>query len=254
MATAFIVGVIVLTACSSPAPEASAGQRHTSPPPAPAKREIFEIGGVTPPQLMVRGGQIAPQILRVPYSIPDPATVTNATLILYVGELGPVVTRTVTPEAAGVAHFAIEPRAHSLGAHVRFRASCPGGTTGWYSLGQVPLSYEARMADVFQISSVTPTSIPWSPAMDPSQSAAGHRVMIFGPKLTPECRIEAQANGSPIELNNVYHHDRQFEGLLLNRDIGYTPVAPRFAELKLVITRASGQRVQAVQRVPFEGS
>ena len=200
------------------------------------------------------GSQLAPQNLTVGYAIPDPSSVTKAELKLYVSEMGDLVSRSVDPLEHGVLHLAIEPRPHSLGAHVRFRASCPtGGATEWYSLGQIPFGYEARMADVFRISSVTPQSIPWSPAMDPGQSAVGNRIRIFGPRLTADCRIEAEANGSPVELNNVHFYDGHFEGLLLNRDINYAPVSPRYAELKLVITRASGQRVQAVKRVPFSG-
>jgi hypothetical protein len=101
---------------------------------------------------------------------------------------------------------------------------------------------------VFRIAGVTPQSIPWSPAMDPGQSAAGTRVSIFGPKLTADCRIETEINGASAELNNVHFYDGRFEGLLLHRDIGYASLSPRYLELKLVITRA-GQRLGAVKRV-----
>ena len=159
---------------------------------------------MSPAELAVSGSQLASQILSVSYAIPDPSTVVKAEMKLYVSEMGDLVTRPVDPMTNGVLHLAVEPRPHQLGAHVRFRAHCSAGVTDWYSMGQIPFDYQARMAPQFRISSVTPQSIPWSPAMDPNQSAAGTRVRIFGPQLGPGCRIEAQADGSSIELNNVF--------------------------------------------------
>lgn len=196
----------------------------------------------------MEGDHLGSQTLAVSFSIPDPSSVTSAQLKLYVGEIGDIATQTITAVEHGTAQFAIDPIPHSVGPSVRFRAVCPSGTTEWYTMGQIPYDYQERMAKVFRISNVTPESVRWSQAMgDPG---AGQRVAVWGPGLPSDCRIEAEANGSSIELNNVLYFGQRYEGLLLYRDVASAPVSPRYAELKLLITR-SGQRIEAVKRVPF---
>jgi hypothetical protein len=141
----------------------------------------------------------------------------------------------VRPMENGVAHFAIEPGSHSLGPTVRFRASCPKGVTDWHTLGQMPFDYDTRMSDVFRIGSVSPDSVRWTPAMD-GESGAGQRMTIWGPTLGAGCRIEAQVNGSDVELKSVIFWGPRYTALLLYRDINYRIIAPRYAELRLMRT------------------
>jgi hypothetical protein len=246
-----IPATLALTAaCSSPPPATSSAPLADSAQTTLAARSNLAIGTVAPERLALSGDRVDVQTLTVSYSIPDPATVTEARLKLYVGEIGDIATQTVTPAEKGTTEFALQPTPHSVGPWVRFRASCPNGTTDWHALGQITPDYDERMSTAFRIGNVMPQSIPWSEAMTDSQSGAGKRVKIWGPGLPADCRIEAEVNGSPVELNNVMYLNRQYEGLLMYRDIGYSTVSPRYAELKLVINR-SGHRVMAIKRLAF---
>jgi len=115
--------------------------------------------------------------------------------------------------------------------------------------GVDPPRGESRRADVFRITNVTPQSIPWTQGMDPDNPGAGKRFHVFGPRLTADCTIEGQVNGSTVELNNVLYINKQFEGLLMYRDINYDSVSPRYAELKLIIKRTA--LMAAIARIPF---
>jgi hypothetical protein len=252
-----VVATIAIAACSTPAADMKPAAAVAVSPPAtgtpwnPSPDQVgVGIGDVSPQKLVTSGNQIAAQIISVPYRIPHPENVTAAALKLYVKEIGDIATMPVTPMENGVAQFAIEPSSHSLGPTVRFRASCPKGVTDWHTLGQIPFDYDTRMADVFRIGSVSPDSIRWSPAMD-GESGAGQRVTIWGPTLGAGCRIEAQVNGRDIELNNVMFQGRQYQGLLMYRDIDYHIVSPRYAELKLSVTRGE-KRLGAIQRLAIE--
>ncbi len=241
-----------LAACSSPSADAAPPAR-TTPPAAKLPAYVpFAISSVAPAALALSGDAVASQSLEIAYSIPNPETVTDAVLKFYVGELGDIAVVPVTAAVDGRATISLAPRPHSLGAFVQFRAVCPAGTTDWAAMGAIPLDYDARRQNVFRIATVSPQSIAWTPGMDPDVSTgSGSRVFISGPQLSRDCRIEAQVNGRSSELNNVHFHDNRFEGLLMHRDVGYTSISPRYAELKLLVTRAGGQRLQAVTRVPF---
>jgi len=243
------VGVASLVACSSPTPGVDLAKAAESGAPPEPRGTGLNLTSVSPESLSLSGDHVAPQTLDVSYTIPEPKTVSTATLKLYVGEVGDIAKMDVPIEEHGRVQFVIEPRQHSLGFVVQFRASCPAGVTDWYTLGQMPLDYEARRADVFRITSVTPPSIPWTQGMDPDNSGAGKRFHIFGPRLTADCTIEGQVNGSTVELNNVLYINKQFEGLLMYRDINYDSVSPRFAELKLIIKRTG--LMAAITRLPF---
>ena len=241
--------VASLVACSRSAPAVDmANTAATGETPAP--RGIgLNLTSVSPETLSLSGDHVAPQTLDVSYTIPEPQTVSSAVLKLYVGEVGDIAKMDVPIQERGRVQFDIEPRQHSLGFVVRFRASCPAGVTDWYTLGQVPLDDAARRADVFRITSVTPPSIPWTQGMEPDNGGAGKRFHIFGSRLTADCAIEGQVNGSTVELNNVLYINKQFEGLLMYRDINYDSVSPRFAELKLIIKRTG--LMGAIKRMPF---
>jgi|RhiMethySRZTD1v2_1073278.scaffolds.fasta_scaffold21027_7 hypothetical protein len=247
-----VTTIVIATACSTPTPETATTAPVTAQPAQPQRAGFGSIGDVTPERLSLSGDQVATQTLSVSYSIPDPGTVTEATLKLYVGEIGDIATQTITPEANGVAQFSVQPRSHSIGPAVRFRASCPQGETGWYTMGQMPLDYDDRMSSkTLQIGSVMPQSIRWSPALDGSAGdGAAQRVTVWGPTLTPDCKVEAQVNGSSVELMNVRFMGKGFEGLLKFRDIGNTTISPRYAELKLLITR-NGRKTEAIKRIAF---
>jgi len=251
---------ITMAACSTPAPDvkpkpgaavAAASPRATGTPWNPSPEQMgVGIGDVSPQKLATSGNQIAAQIISVAYRIPHPENVTAAALQLYVKEIGDIATMPVTPMENGVAHFAIEPRSHSLGPTVRFRASCSQGVTDWYTLGQIPFDYDTRMSDVFRIGSVSPDSIRWSSAMD-GESGAGQRVTIWGPTLGAGCRIDTQVNNRDIELKNVFFESRRYTGLLLYRDIDYHVITPRYAELKLSVTRGE-KRIGMSHRLAIE--
>ena len=254
------VAGIAIAACSTPAPEGQHGKPRVAvatPTPAPGTpwnpspdQLGVGIGDVSPQKLATSGNQIAAQIISVPYRIPHPENVTEAALTLYVKEIGDIATMPVTPMENGVAHFAIEPRSHSLGPTVRFRASCSQGLTDWYTLGQMPFNTDMRMSGVFQISNVTPESVRWTPAMD-GESGAGQRVAIWGPALGAGCRIETQVNGSDAELKSIIFEGRRYTGLLMYRDIDYHIISPRYAELQLSVTRGE-KRLGTIQRLAIE--
>ena len=89
--------------------------------------------------------------------------------------------------------------------------------------------------------------------MDPAYGG-GHgaiRVSISGKKLTGDCRVETQVNRSSVELRSVRFTGRRFEGLLRYEDFNYDEVAPRYADLKLVVTR-KGSRMAASRTMPFD--
>ena len=248
---------IAMAACSTPAPDVKPKPAAATAPPAtgtpwnPSPDQLgVGIGDVTPQKLVTSGNQIAAQIISVAYRIPHPENVTSAALKLYLKEIGDIATMPVTPMENGVAHFAIEPSRHSLGPTVRFRASCPKGVTDWHTLGQMPFDYDTRMSDVFRIGSVSPDSVRWTPAMD-GESGAGQRMTIWGPTLGAGCRIEAQVNGSDVELKSVIFEGRRYTALLLYRDINYDIIAPRYAELKLSVTRGV-KRIGTSQRLAIE--
>lgn len=257
MAVAVIAVAIAMAACSTPAPDAKPDATlealslgiGTPPWQTPANAGIG-LGDISPQKLVTSGNQIAAQIISVAYRIPHPENVTTAVLHLYVKEIGDIATMPVTPTENGVVRFAIEPSAHSLGPTVRFRASCPAGVTDWYTLGQIPLDSDARMSDVFRISNVTPESVPYSPAMD-GESGAGQRVMIWGRTLGTGCRIETQVNGRDVELKSVISEGRQYRGLLMYSDINYRIISPRYAELKLSVTRGT-KRLGTSRRLAIE--
>lgn len=238
-----------LVACSSPTPRVDLAKAAESGAPPESRGTGLNLTSVSPESLSLSGDHVAPQTLDVSYTIPEPKTVSTATLKLYVAEVGDIAKMDVPIQESGRVQFVIEPPQHSLGFVVRFRASCPAGVTDWYTLGQVPLDYDARRADVFRITNVTPQSIPWTQGMDPDNSGAGKRFHVFGPRLTADCTIEGQVNGSTVELNNVLYINKQFEGLLMYRDINYESVSPRYAELKLVIKRTG--LMAAITRIPF---
>ena len=254
-----LAAAIAIAACSTPAPDVNpkpAAAAAASPPatgtpwnPSPDQMGVG-IGDVSPQKLATSGHQVAAQIISVAYRIPHPENVTEAALKLYVKEIGDIATMPVTPMENGVAQFAIEPRSHSLGPAVRFRASCPQGMTDWYTLGQMPFDYDTRMSDVFQIGSVSPDSVRWSSAMD-GESGAGQRVNIWGPTLGAGCRIETQVNGRDVELRNIIFEGRRYSGLLMYRDIDYHVISPRYAELKLSVTRGE-KRIGMIHRVAIE--
>ena len=257
MAAAVVAAAIATAACSTPAPDTKPEAKlealsmgiGTPPWETPANAGVG-LGDVSPQKLVTSGNQIAAQIISVAYRIPHPENVTTAVLKLYVKEIGDIATMPVTPMTNGVVRFAIEPSAHSLGPTVRFRASCPAGVTDWYTLGQIPLDSDARMSDVFRISNVTPDSVHYSPAMD-GESDAGQRVTIWGKTLGLGCRIETQVNGRNVELKSVIAEGRQYRGLLMYRDIDYDIISPRYAELKLSVTRGT-KRIGTSQRLAIE--
>lgn len=236
------------------APEAVTQETRQSPPTAPWWADgAGAILSVAPERLRLEGASVAPQTLDVSYRIREPETVLEAWLELQVSVVGELARVAVPIQASGSVRFDVMPRRHSLGPHVRFRAACPQGTTDWHSLGSPPRPLAESEADVFQIGYVSPSSIPWSTSLDPAYGGGGggKRVSISGKRLTADCRIEAQVNGSSVELHGVRHTGRRFEGLLYYEDINYDAIAPRYADLQLVVKR-KGSLKAAGKTMPFD--
>jgi hypothetical protein len=198
----------------------------------------LSIVSVSPETFSVTGGRAAWQVLEVAYTILDPAKVQSARVEVYAREIGVISRMDVPVQASGTVRFLVDPQGPSdFGPTVRFRASCPEGTTEWYELGQEPLPYEDRMGDTLRITNVNPSSIKEGPdeSEDSNQRGVGTRVSIYGKKLSAACSIESQVDGSPVQLNNPLFFNGHFEGLLMRRDLSYRSVSPRYVELKFSI-------------------
>ena len=237
-----------------PVPGAAANPARASGP--------VRVTTVTPDRLAMNGDRIAPQTIQVSYAIDDPLTVNEATLELYHPDLFRLAKMTLPlpVQASGEVSFAAEPSEHKIGPEVRFRAVCPEGTTGWYVMGQIPQSFDAASRSTFGIHSVRPESIPArnipTPPDDPAvraQVSTAEIIYVSGGQLTAACRLEAQVNGAAITLANVNLIERNtvFQALLYFRDLDFTPVARRYAELKLTVTRPNGSRHGAIERLPL---
>ena len=211
------------------------------------------IVSVSPDYFAVSGGHATWQPLDVAYTIKDPDKITSAKVEVYARELGVIAREDVPIQASGKVRFIVDPKGSTdLGPTVRFRASCPEGTTDWYELGQEPQPSDTRLDGTLRISNVNPSSIKEGPddSEDSNQRGVGTRVSIYGRKLNKDCSIESQVDGSSVQLNNPMYINGHFEGLLMRRDIGYRSVSPRYVEVKLSI-RGPGIGQVAIKNLPF---
>ena len=252
------LAISALPACSAEPPgvatgAATAATRAAAARPPADNVAVPRIVTVSPDTFSVVNGQATMQSFEVAYEISDPSQVDTARLEAYAREYGVISRMDVPVQARGTAHFVVEPRGTvDLGPTVRFRATCPAGTTEWFELGQVPQSYDAQRANTFGIMNVAPTSIKDGPddSADSNQRGVGTRIKIFGKKLSAACSIDAQVDGSSVQLNNPLFYDGRWEGLLMRRDHNYRAVAPRYIELKFVI-RGKKLGREAIKNLPF---
>ena len=258
MPLAVAMAILTVTAGCSTEPAgiatgaAAATAAATKSQPASSSQPVA-IVSVWPDQFAVSGGHASWQVLEVAYTIRDPGTVTSARVEVYARELGVIAREEVPIEASGKVRFTVDPKGSAdLGPTVRFRASCPQGTTDWHELGQAPLPSDPRTDDTLRISNVSPSSIREGPtdSEDPNQRGVGTRVSIYGKKLSKDCSIDSQVDGSSVQLNNPMFINGHFEGLLMRRDIGYRSVSPRYVEVKVGI-RGPGVGQVAIKQLPF---
>ena len=186
---------------------AAATAAATKSQPASTPQSVAIIS-VSPDQFAVSGGHATWQVLEVAYTIRDPGKVTSAKVEVYARELGVIAREEAPIEASGKVRFTVDPKGSTdLGPTVRFRASCPEGTTDWHELGQAPLPYDQRTDDTLRISNVNPSSIREGPtdSEDSNQRGVGTRVSIYGKKLSKDCSIRLPGGRlvRPVEQPHV---------------------------------------------------
>ena len=251
IAIAVIAGPV---ACSSDSDEGGGDAAAPTLTP-PDERESMIAGNgivsVTPDRVSIDGDRVAPQTFDVSYVMRDLKAVTDARLDLMVPGVGELARVGVAAQESGSVRVEVGSGSPSLGPTVRFRASCPNGTSQWYPMGTVPATLRRDSASAgVRITNVSPPSIVKTAAMDATRSDAGQKVFVTGKGLSQECTVETQVNGAPIQLMNSRFNGPRFEGLLLFRDLGYSPVAPRYLEMRLVVKR-TGAPVTAIRKLAF---
>ena len=211
------------------------------------------IEGVSPDRVSIDGDRVAPQAFDVSYRMRDLKSIRDAWIQVDIPGAGELTRVGVAVQESGSVRVELGSGSPSLGPTVRFRASCANGTSSWYTLGQVLASSRERGAadaGAVRITNVSPPSIARTSAMDPARSGAGQRVVVTGKGVSADCKVETEVNGSPVELTNARFNGPRYEGVLLFRDLGYSPVARRYLELKLVVKRADAP-VVALRKLPF---
>jgi hypothetical protein len=235
-----VFGLAVLVTaggCGGQAPPAA--QRAQAPPPgpratAPQPRALpVEIVSVSPETIDVQGGRAMPTTFSVEYRIASPERVEKAELRIVAPGFGIVQREPAPVQANGVVTVAVAP-IDDFGPVVRFRVTCPAGTTEWHALGARPLPYEQRSTMTFGITGVSPSHIK-PDFIGERQPGSGVPISVGGRGFSPECTLEAQRDGAPIELNNPYFRDNALRGLLLHRDIGNRGISGRYLEFGLAI-------------------
>ncbi len=255
------LGLLALTAiagsmaCSSDSGDASGGS-ESAPTLTPLDQRESMIAGtgivsVSPEQVSIDGDRVSPQAFDVSYVMRDLKAVTDARMELVIPGLGELARAGVAVQESGSVRVEVGSGSPSLGATVRFRASCPNGASEWYAMGQVPNTLRRETASSgVRITNVSPPSIVKASAMDSTKSDGGQKVFVTGKNITAECTVETQVNGSRVELMNTRFNGPRFEGLLLFRDLGYSPVAPRYLEMRFVVKRRDAP-VAAIRKLAF---
>jgi hypothetical protein len=210
------------------------------------------IEGVSPDRVLIDGDRVAPQAFDVSYRMRDLKSIRDAWIQLDIPGAGELTRVGVAVQDSGSVRVEVGSGSPSLGPTVRFRASCANGASAWYTMGQALASSRERSADAgaVRITNVSPPSIARNAAMDPARTGAGQRVVVTGKGVSADCNVEAEVNGSRVELANTRFNGPRFEGLLLFRDLGYSPVARRYLEMKLVVKRSDAPLV-AMRKLPF---
>jgi hypothetical protein len=208
------------------------------------------IEGVSPDRVLIDGDRVAPQAFDVSYRMRDVKSIRDAWIQLDIPGAGELTRVGVALQDSGSVRVEVGSGSPSLGPTVRFRASCANGASQWYTMGQAFAGSRAADAGAVRITNVSPPSIARSAAMDPAKTGAGQRVVVTGKGVSADCNVETEVNGSRVELANARFNGPRFEGLLLFRDLGYSPVARRYLEMKLVVKRSDAPAV-ATRKLPF---
>jgi hypothetical protein len=243
--SAFVLSIgllsVSVSACGGDAPPPRAQD-----PPAPPRATVppkpvmpVEIVSVSPETIDIRGGKAMPTTFTIEYRIANPERVEKAEIRIVTKGLGIIKREAVPVQASGVVNLSFDNK-DDFGPVVRFRVTCPQGTTDWRTLGAPPLPLEERQAGDFKITGVSPDHV--EPDYTGTGTGSGVRVGVHGRGFSKECTVEAERDGATIHLNNPYFYNRSMHGLLMHRDIDSRPVVGRFLEFGLSIRgRGVGQ-------------
>jgi hypothetical protein len=211
------------------------------------------IVSVSPAVIEVRGGHAAPTRYAISYTINDPDRVTEAFIIFYAPGLGELQRFPVPVQASGAVELILDPAGVDFGPKVNFRIHCPSGETGWFTLGHAPKPFDHDNSK-HEISSVRPFYVSKNgPADTQNEANTGTLVSIWaGDMVTRGCTVETEVEGRNVDLVNVTPMYRQMQGLLMNRDVGYRPIASRYIEVKLSLHAAHSGGAEAIQHIDFD--
>jgi hypothetical protein len=120
---------------------------------------------ITPDTIAVKDGRLGSHVFRLDYHIANPERVTSASIRVYSPGIGYIYRDIKYPKVPvqknGSVYLSIYfPSDLDFGPKVRFRVSCPEGTTDWVDFGSDSLPFDQRNdASLLQIGSVTPNFI-----------------------------------------------------------------------------------------------
>ena len=191
-----------------------------------------EIISVSPETIDIRGGRAVPTTFAIEYRIANPEGIEKAEIRIVAEGLGIIKREPVPVSANAIVNVSLD-STDDFGPLVRFRVTCPQGTTDWRTLGAPPLALEERETGDFKITGVSPDHVAGN--YSETGSGSGVRVRVHGRGFSKDCTVEAERDGSAIELNNPYFQDRSMHGLLMHRDIDSRPITGRFLEFGLAI-------------------
>ena len=213
---------------------------------APPRALPVEIVSISPETIDVRGGRAVPTEFTIEYRIANPEKVSEAEVRIESSGFGVLQRQPVPVQPSGVVTMVADLK-DDFGPIVRLRAVCPAGTTEWRQLG-VPRDPDASSeASGVTLTSVSPTEIKPSYTGD---AAGAARIGLHGSGFSADCKIEAERDGSPVEIANTYFRDRALTGLLRHYDIDSRPVARRYLDFGVSI-RGPGVGQINLKRVPF---
>jgi hypothetical protein len=242
--------LLVCLAVSGCSQDAKPPREKRERPERPARVVPVKIVSLEPAEIEVEDGEVWPTVFRLEYELGDPESVDSAELIVYAQGAGEIYSQKLAVVESGGVTFRVAPPHGDLGPAIRFRATCPAGTTEWRTLGEEPRD-PADESSELRIDSITPNNINVTGRLAAGMegSGGGLRVKIFGKKLTRDCTLESQVNSQPIELRGATAYAGRIEGILYYEDFDERYVAPRYLEVKVAIKGA--RSLVTIERVPF---
>ena len=132
--SAFVLSIgvlsVIVSACGGDAPPPRAQD-----PPAPPRATVppkpvmpVEIVSVSPETIDIRGGRAMPTTFTIEYRIANPEKVEKAEIRIVAKGLGIIKRDAVPVQASGIVTLSFD-SSHDFGPLVRFRVTCPQGTT-----------------------------------------------------------------------------------------------------------------------------